>query len=586
MTKLTRILKINLILSAVYSFLCVSFHADISLLAVFVSAAWTAATFIFPNKILVPGKTSVPLNAMRRFFQYEPFVFISAFVIQRSGNYGMPFVLDLFCAVLWIIITGVSFYIQYLLGEKRVFIMCPEWKAGYEASSKKRRGSAKFVMIEILEWIDALFQAVFTIILLNIFLFQLYEIPSESMVPTFLVKDRVVVGKTLAGPKFPLSQVGIPYIQSYKRGDIVVFRNPHYSSDRKSEVKTFMSQFLYMCSLTLLKTNTDENGELKADPLVKRVCGVPGEQIYMLDGILYARTKNSKEFKEITLDSKFAAWDLNLLSDETREKIMRIPLSKELVENSYVTEMERRNLDLVSAALECQSLAREFSLYTRKSTSADISGLFSSRDMFVYNMFSNVNNLTISLMTAEGGEKWFERFMNTWHEKNPEFLKDGAVCGGDPYSDACFRLNIMCKLVFGRLVVMNSKLIFNSVDAKDWNKDPERIKQFEIASRLNDYISCMDLRNLCLFPENDADGNPVYIPENCYFMMGDNRYNSLDMRHSYDQKNIPLSSLDPYSVTYYSSLAPQYVHRDRILGKASFRFWPPSRAGIPDKMKK
>ena len=177
--------------------------------------------------------------------------------------------------------------------------------------------------------------------------------------------------------------------------------------------------------------------------------------------------------------------------------------------------------------------------------------------MFVHNMYRNVNNMTISLMTAEGGAKWFERFMNTWHEKNPEFLKDGAVCGGDPYSDACFRLNIMCKLVFGRLVVMNSKLIFNSVDAKDWNKDPERIKQFEIASRLNDYISCMDLRNLCLFPENDADGNPVYIPENCYFMMGDNRYNSLDMRHSYDQKNIPLSSLDPYSVTYYSSLAPQ-----------------------------
>ena len=54
---------------------------------------------------------------------------------------------------------------------------------------------------------------------------------------------------------FPLSNIGLPYLKSYDRGEIVVFRNPHYSNDRKSEVKTFVSQLVYMCSLTTKNIN-------------------------------------------------------------------------------------------------------------------------------------------------------------------------------------------------------------------------------------------------------------------------------------------------------------------------------------------
>ena len=47
------------------------------------------------------------------------------------------------------------------------------------------------------------------------------------MVPEFMIGDRVVVIKTPSGPKFPLSEVGIPRMRSYSRGDIVIFSNPH-----------------------------------------------------------------------------------------------------------------------------------------------------------------------------------------------------------------------------------------------------------------------------------------------------------------------------------------------------------------------
>jgi signal peptidase I len=64
-------------------------------------------------------------------------------------------------------------------------------------------------------------------------------------------------------------------------------------------------------------------------------------------------------------------------------------------------------------------------------------------------------------------------------------------------------------------------------------------------------------------------------------MMGDNRFNSLDMRHSYDVHLAPVDKGDEWSFVYRSNLAPQYVPVSRILGSANFRFWPISRAGLP-----
>ncbi|MGN0729059.1 signal peptidase I [Treponema sp.] len=580
MSKFRFVLKLNMALAVLFSALCLYVHKDISVAAFPVAAGFSVLLY-FSSYIELLKKNSVRhLNMVRRVFQYEPFVFITAFVVQRAGRYGFPAAFDFLCALVWTALLVLSVALQYFISEKRIARLDSGWADYLAANPSKKSRGIKRVAVELLEWLDALFQAVFTIMLLNIFIFQLYEIPSESMVPTFLVKDRVVVLKTLAGPKFPLSSAGLPYLQDYKRGDIVVFRNPHYGSDRKNEVKTFFSQFIYMCSLTLLKTNTDEHGEIKADPLVKRVAAVPGEQIYMLDGTLYARTKNDTEFKPVEQDSSWAAWNLNPLPSKMKSKIQMIPLSEQQAQSVLEIEEQRRNLDLESARNECELLAAEFAKYVRprENVQGDVGSIFSARDLFVYNLFSNINNATITLLTARNGAEWVDSFLNSWH-RGGAFPENSET---DVYQDSCFRLNVMTKLLFGRLLVRNAALLSAEISVSKWQSDSVRAEFLEEASALCSYILQLDLRNMPVFPANDSAGNPQYIPENCYFMMGDNRYNSLDMRHSYEQILSPLSPQDSMSVTYYTNIAPQYVNRSRMLGKACFRFWPLSRIGIPE----
>ena len=152
-------------------------HLDISAVAFPLSAGFTVLLYFASYGELVKNKSVRRLNSVRRVFQYEPFVFITAFVIQRSGKFGFPAGFDFLCAFSWIMILVLSLLAQYFLAEKRIASLDSGWAEFLKANPCKKPKGIKRVAVEILEWIDALFQAVFTIMLLNIFIFQLYEIP-------------------------------------------------------------------------------------------------------------------------------------------------------------------------------------------------------------------------------------------------------------------------------------------------------------------------------------------------------------------------------------------------------------------------
>ncbi|HZP27937.1 MAG TPA: signal peptidase I [Acidimicrobiia bacterium] len=123
--------------------------------------------------------------------------------------------------------------------------------AGRRRRSRKPPKSTRRVVVE---WVVLIAAALVIAFLIKTFLFQAFYIPSESMVPTLNVGDRVLVNK-------------LSYdFHDVHRGDIVVFDAPPLA--RSNDIKD----------------------------LVKRVIGLPGETVtYPGDGHLYVNGRQLKE---------------------------------------------------------------------------------------------------------------------------------------------------------------------------------------------------------------------------------------------------------------------------------------------------
>lgn len=557
---------IELAAAAIFTLLNLSFHADISLLAFPLSMIYLAVTCWFLLKKLVFDTDGTYLYAAIKLNEYLPYFLFITFIIRRAGKTGTPFVVDVFAVISWFVIFVLAFFNSRVLYPEKNIKIVQGWKI--IPVERKFKGFAK-VVYEFVDWIDAFFWSIFTVLIFQIFLMQLYEIPSESMVPTFLIKDRVFVSKIDCGPKFPLTEVGLPDFRKYKRGDTIVLRNPHYSMDRKSEVKTVTSQLIYMFSLMTINLNKDTDGELKADPLVKRITGLPGEQLVMQDGTLYRRTASSDVFEPVQLDSKYAVWNLNSVNPKLKSNIQHFPFNTEKYQQMLDYEEARRNYDLASAEFQAKELARQF--YNLRVVNKD-AGKFTAPELYEGILFRNRMEIFKNMYLQEGGAEWFENFMTSWIPSKNDVR--------DYYSESNYRLNVMAKIIFGKMMVEYAKYYSDGFDQSQWDSQ-KVIKGLMDEIELHYWYvqNLLDSRNMPLFPANDAAGNPQYIPENCYFMMGDNRFNSLDLRHSYDYKETALAKTDPLSISYYSVMSPQYINKKYIIGKPVFRFWPLGRLG-------
>ena len=549
--------------AALFALLEISFHADISLLAFPLALAYLALTFWFLIKKVVLDTDGTHILAAIKLNEYLPYLLFITFIIRRAGKTGTPFIVDVFAVISWFIVFVLAYFNSRKLYPVKNQNIIKGWKVA--PVEKKYKGGAR-VLYELVDWIDAFFWSIFTVLIFQIFIMQLYEIPSESMVPTFLVKDKVFVSKVDCGPKFPLTDVGLPTFRTYKRGDTIVLRNPHYSMDRKSEVKNVTSQLIYMFSLMTVNLNKDEYGEQKADPLVKRITGLPGEQLVMQDGTLYRRTAASDVFEPVEADAKYATWNLNAVNQKVKPYVQYFPFNASEYQKMLDFEEERRNYDLSAAEFQAQELCRQLRSYVDQNK---LSGRFQVPSVYEYNLFSSVDSITQELLTKEGGADWFESFITSWIPAKNKVR--------DYYAESNYRLNVMTKIYFGQLVIEYSKILTEGMAVADNNSLKTISEQVTV---LDWYIrGLLDERNMPVFPANDSEGNPKYIPANCYFMMGDNRFNSLDLRHSYDRRETALSGDDPQSVTYLSMMAPQYINKKYIIGKPVFRFWPLGRLG-------
>lgn len=549
-----------------FTLFSVSFHADISLLAFPLCLVYTGIYVYFTIIKIVKETNGKYFITVEKLNSYLPYLFLVAFIIRRAGDNGTSFAYDLITVFLWVIVFVTTIILTRTQNEKKADALTENWAV--KPSFKKPKGKFR-VIWEIFDWLDAIVWALFTVMLVQIFIFQLYTIPSESMVPTFLIKDKVAVSKFDCGPKFPLTDIGLPDFRKYKRGDTIVLRNPHYTIDRKSEVKSVTSQLIYMLTLMQVNINRDEDGQPKADPLVKRICGLPGEQLVMQDGVLYTRTASSDEWTPSQMDEKYASWNLNTLNQNIKSKVQRIPLSQDDYQTLLSFEEERRKYDLPAAKVQAQLLTDKMKTFV---SANDKSSLFTPPSLLMYEFFdlNNIQDLTRRIMTQKGGIEWFEEFVNS--------AFDNLNSSKDIYTESNYKLNAMAKICFANLSCRYAQLIRDNVSATNWASDSILSENIKLAQKLVWYVQMiLDSRNMPVFPACDSNGNPQYIPSDSYFMMGDNRFNSLDLRHSNDYFLKTLTGQDSNSFTYMSIMNPQYINKKYVIGKPVFRFWPASR---------
>jgi signal peptidase I len=104
------------------------------------------------------------------------------------------------------------------------------------------------------------------------FIFQNFAIPSSSMEKTLLIGDHVLVDRVTLAP--PAHWAPFVHYRNIKRGDIIVFFKP----------------------------TVEPNGEHLY--LVKRVIGLPGDHIHLIDGHVYLNGVEQKEPQvEVATDS-------------------------------------------------------------------------------------------------------------------------------------------------------------------------------------------------------------------------------------------------------------------------------------------
>jgi signal peptidase I len=157
-------------------------------------------------------------------------------------------------------------------------------------------------------------------LLIKSFLVQAFFIPSESMEPTLRVGDRVLVNKVVYRLHPP------------RRGDIIVFEEPHPSEEAKRN--PFQSFWHWLTQGLGVSSNPEKD-------FIKRVVGLPGETLEIKAGQVYINgkklvepyvglTPDTRDYRPVHIpkDMLFVMGDNRTNSNDSRFGLGFIPYKK------------------------------------------------------------------------------------------------------------------------------------------------------------------------------------------------------------------------------------------------------------------
>jgi signal peptidase I len=151
--------------------------------------------------------------------------------------------------------TGVVWVVDYL-------VFRPKRLGRVAAAGDIDEESRKAVLAEpiIVEYSISFFPVLAIVLVLRSFLFEPFQIPTGSMIPTLAVGDFILVNKFSYGIRLPVIGTKIVDIAEPKNGEVMVFIPPH--------------QDVYF---------------------IKRVVGIPGDTIRYQDKALYINGKRQNQ---------------------------------------------------------------------------------------------------------------------------------------------------------------------------------------------------------------------------------------------------------------------------------------------------
>ncbi|MDE6117102.1 MAG: signal peptidase I, partial [Duncaniella sp.] len=213
----------------------------------------------------------------------------------------------------------------------------------------------------VMSWVDAIVYALVLVYFVFTFIGQNYQIPSSSLEKSLLVGDYLWVNKMAYGPRVPNTPIHFPLVQntfpilntkSYlenpqwkyhrlaglgnvERNDIVVFNFPAGDTVALKVQNPDYYTLVKMYGRQTILDNPQTFGEVIYRPVdrrenyVKRAVGLPGERLKIVDGVIYINGEPQKQPENVQFNYYFqlrqgrmsdAQWDaLGVAVDDRHE---------------------------------------------------------------------------------------------------------------------------------------------------------------------------------------------------------------------------------------------------------------------------